>query len=582
MKLKYKKKYWLIGLIVVTGMCQVQAGLIDPDLKRVLSKTRGSQKVPVIIHFQDMTGTQPVLQANKSHRKNKHRKKRKSKRAAGVVAAQSVAKKQKRMRHRLMRQLKRRANASQPLVKRFLRRLGHHVKRDLWVINALAVDVPAWMVPMLSRAAVVDRIELDRKIQVQATLPGAAQVPVWNLDMVGASKAWDWGVTGEGVVVASLDTGVDGMHPDLAPRWRGGLNSWFDPYGQHPSMPFDARGHGTGTMGIMVGGSASGVPIGVAPRAKWIAAKIFRDDGAATISAIHAAFQWLLDPDGDPTTDDAPDVVNNSWGVNGGTFICSPSFHPDIDALRTAGIVAVFSAGNSGPYDMSGLNPANYQSSDAVGAIADTMEVASFSSRGPSPCGTQVFPKVVAPGVSVYTAKPTGAQVSNPYQSVSGTSFSAPHLAGAYALLKSAVPTATVAEVEQAIADTAADLGNLGPDNAYGYGMIDIPAAIAALRCPGGGVDSDDDGWLDACDNCIEHYNPSQKDSDGDGYGNACDADLNNDGVSNIGDFPWLREAYFNKDAAFDFNDDGTVNAADIQSFRLLLFRPVGPSALKQ
>ena len=75
---------------------------------------------------------------------------------------------------------------------------------------------------------------------------------------------------------------------------------WYDPYGQHPSTPIDVSGHGTMTMGVMVGGDVGGTAVGVAPDARWIAVKMFNDQGYATMSAIHLSFQWLLDPDRNP------------------------------------------------------------------------------------------------------------------------------------------------------------------------------------------------------------------------------------------------------------------------------------------
>jgi subtilisin family serine protease len=159
------------------------------------------------------------------------------------------------------------------------------------------------------------------------------------------------GYRGQGIVVANLDTGVDGSHPDLAPKWRGGTNSWFDPYNQHPTIPTDlaggSSGHGTRTMGIMVGGEHNGTGFGVAPEAQWIAAKVFKDDGTGTTAGFHASFQWLLNPDGNPTTPDAPDVVNNSW-TYGNPNSCNLEFQPDLQALRAAGILPIFAAGNSG------------------------------------------------------------------------------------------------------------------------------------------------------------------------------------------------------------------------------------------
>jgi bacillopeptidase F len=102
-----------------------------------------------------------------------------------------------------------------------------------------------------------------------------------------------------------MDTGVDYLHPDLADKWRGGANSWYDPNGEH-ATPYDANGHGTGVMGILVGGTAGGTAIGVAPGAQWIAVKLFDDTGEASESDIHLGLQWFLDPDGNPDTDDVP------------------------------------------------------------------------------------------------------------------------------------------------------------------------------------------------------------------------------------------------------------------------------------
>ena len=79
-------------------------------------------------------------------------------------------------------------------------------------------------------------------------------------------KLANLGYFGQGVVVASLDTGVDVTHPDLSGSYRGGTDSWFDPYGQHPTTPTDLNGHGTWTMGVMVAGDASGETLGAAPQ----------------------------------------------------------------------------------------------------------------------------------------------------------------------------------------------------------------------------------------------------------------------------------------------------------------------------
>ena len=278
-------------------------------------------------------------------------------------------------------------------------------------------------------------------------------------------------------MVANLDTGVDATHPDLATQWRGGTNSWYDPYGQH-STPFDPNGHGTWTMSVMVGGSSGGTAIGVAPSARWIAAKIYNDSGTATTSAIHQSMQWLLDPDGNINTDDAPDIVNNSWALSniGG---CNLDFEPDLQSLVAAGITPVFAAGNYGPSGATSVSPPNNPSAFSVGAVDNSDAIYAASSRGPTSCGlgaSATYPSVVAPGVEVFVADLYGS-----YYMSSGTSLAAPHAAGALALLLSASPALTVAQQEAALRTSARDLGSAGPDNSFGNGRIDVLAAYNAL-----------------------------------------------------------------------------------------------------
>lgn len=341
----------------------------------------------------------------------------------------------------------------------------------LWVANAISVTATADVIAELANSPSVRTVQPDRIDLVPSAAPATATQAALR-----APAVWDLGNTGQGVVVANLDSGVDGSHPDLAPRWRGGTNSWFDPYGQH-GTPTDLTGHGTGTMGVMVGGDVSGASIGTAPGARWIAARVFNDAGAATATAVHQAFQWVLDPDHDPATADAPRVVNGSWSLGTGPG-CDLTFQPDIQALRAAGILPVFAAGNFGPATSSSVSPANYPESLSVGAVSGSNLVSSLSSRGPSSCGgrTRAFPDVVAPGVGVYTADRYGG-----YQTLSGTSASAPHAAGVLALLLSAVPGLTADEQQAALVGTAHDLGIVGPDNTYGAGLVDASAAHQAV-----------------------------------------------------------------------------------------------------
>jgi len=389
------------------------------------------------------------------------------------------------------------AQGSAPIIE--LARAGaasevHH----LWLGNAVALHGTRELIWRLLAEPRVLEVHLDGVFSAPLATTALPAAPGWNITALGVPALWSQGFLGEGALIASLDTGVDATHPDLAGSFRGGTNSWYDPYGQH-AVPHDSDGHGTQVMGLAVGGSAGGTAIGVAPSAKWIAAKIFDNLHNATESAIHLAYQWVMDPDGNPNTDDAPDVVINSWDIAGENS-CKSQFQADIDALRAADIAVVYSAGNFGPNAATSVSPANNSRVTSVGSVDQNNLVSYFSSRGPSPCDGTVFPKVVAPGDGVHTSDIALLGTAQ-YVDVSGTSFSAPEVAGVMALLRAAVPAASAAETEAAVAVTARDIDAPGPDNNTGYGLVDAGAAYALLSHP---IDDDHDGYSISTD-CNDH-----------------------------------------------------------------------------
>ena len=377
--------------------------------------------------------------------------------------------------HGVIRALQAVANANQIRLRNLLetRKTQGSVEKyeSLWVFNGLSVTATASVINELAGHPDVFLIAPDDLPIVPAL--GSAEP---NLALVNAPALWSMGYSGQGVVIANMDSGVDVNHPDLSTRWRGGSNSWFDPYGQHPATPVDLTGHGTQTMGVMVGGDAGGTSVGVAPGARWIAVKIFNDAGSSTATAIHQGFQWLLDPDGNPNTADAPNVVNNSW-----TFAypgCNLDFEPDLESLRAAGILPVFAAGNGGPSSSTSYSPSNNPAAFAVGAINNSSQIYTYGSRGPTNCGGSAgpFPELVAPGVNIHTTDLYGG-----YYNVSGTSLASPHVAGGLALLLSAHPNLSAQDQQNALTGSAVDLGSAGPDDTYGYGRLDILAAFNSL-----------------------------------------------------------------------------------------------------
>jgi subtilisin family serine protease len=375
---------------------------------------------------------------------------------------------------RVVNALQTSAEVSQKEVSQLLKRWEREGKvQDIeafWVFNGIAVTAPRDLIERLADHPDIASITPNRTFEAPVLPQSTLQIQQ-NLQAIKVHSLWELGYRGEGIVVANLDSGVDITHPDLESRWRGGSNSWFDPYGEHPDLPADKNGHGTWTMGVMVGGNSNGSYLGVAPDAQWIAAKIFDDLGRATSLGIHQAYQWILDPDGDPSTPDAPHIVNNSWGfLSTGCYL---DFQQDLQALRAAGILPVFAAGNSGPGGNTSVSPANYPEAFSVGASDNFGVINPGSSRGPSACNGAVFPKIVAPGVSIRSTGLLGG-----YSMATGTSMAAPHVSGSLALLLNAFPDLTVDQQESALLNSAVELGNPSPDNIYGHGQIDALAAF--------------------------------------------------------------------------------------------------------
>jgi hypothetical protein len=374
----------------------------------------------------------------------------------------------------------------------------------LWIANMVRADVAPDLIAELAVRPDVERVYLDRVVYLEEPAPSAdasaepapAGAASAALEVVQVPGAWDRGFTGQGLLMANLDSGVQGDHPQLATKWRGLRvpveQAWFDPF-RNSTFPVDddpnlANGHGTATMGLLVGGERS---LGVAFDAEWIAANIF-ENNQSFVSTILKGLQWATDPDGEPETlADVPDVVNASFGLSEvdslgqvqDTGLCDDVFDDAIGAAEATGAILVFSAGNfftADPGDIT--SPASSPDAFAVGAVFNDGQIAPFSGRGPSPCesGNRLKPNVVAPGVSV-----TSLDRRSGVQTVSGTSFSTP-IAGAVAgLVRQKDPALSPDEVEQILLDTATDLGASGADNTFGFGLVNATAALDAT--PGSG-----------------------------------------------------------------------------------------------
>lgn len=379
--------------------------------------------------------------------------------------------------------MRKHAEKSQKSIKQFVRNSNGRNIKPFWIVNGIAATVQAGVIAEIAQQPGVAQVTLDGTVSLPVTtVSSTTDTLTWNIDLTGAWKLWQQGYDGSGVVVAIMDTGVDLQHQDLKDRWRGGSNSWYDPNEEHLS-PYDHDGHGTQTTGIVLGGDAGGSAIGMAPGARWIGVKIFDDDGVASYSAIHLGFQWLLDPDNDPQTNDLPHLVNNSWGLDELVNQCFNEFQPDIQILQASGIAVNFSAGNNGPSPSSSVSPANYPESFAVGGVDSDLNVADFSSRGPSACNEGLYPAMVAPAVDIRTSDLTfGGLFADNYAVVSGTSFAVPHITGAMALLKNVRPWLTAEDLQLVLTLSAVDLEIPGTDHDSGYGLVNMAQALDLLE----------------------------------------------------------------------------------------------------
>ncbi len=376
-----------------------------------------------------------------------------------------------------------------------------------WIVNTIKVTGgDAALADEIAARPEVKQIVPERLHEIPQPSPGQAEAQIdaveWNISQINAPKVWsDFSDRGEGVVVANIDTGVSYQHPALVGKYRGTKGdgtfdhnyNWFDPSKAcgNPSLaPCDNNNHGSHTMGTMVGDDGTN-QVGVAPGAKWIAAKGCESSSCSDTSLL-ASGQWVVAPtdlnNQNPRPDLAPDVVNNSWGGGGN----DTWYQETVQTWVAAGIFPAFSNGNSGALGCnSSGSPGDYAVSYSAGAYDINGTIASFSSRGPG-IGGIVKPNIAAPGVNVRSSLGSGG-----YGTMSGTSMASPHVAGTVALLWSASPSlagdinATKALLNQTAVDTPNSQCGGAPENnnVFGEGKLDAFALVsAAPRGPTGAV----------------------------------------------------------------------------------------------
>jgi subtilisin family serine protease len=394
--------------------------------------------------------------------------------------------------------LKKVADESQAGLRALLTKQGVPHKA-FWIMNAIRITAGQSVLLQVAADPGVKQILASRTWQIPNPIKGKQEPTVntveWNIDRINAPQVWStFGDRGEGIVVANIDTGVQFDHSALVAQYRGNLGggnynhnyNWFDPSnvcGSPSLAPCDNVGHGSHTMGTMVGDDGDPGPnqIGVAPHARWIAAKGCESNSCSDF-ALLAAAQWILAPTdlsgANPRPDLRPNIVNNSWGGGGG----NPWYQASVDGWIASGIFPQFSNGNSGSSCNTSGSPGDYVQSYSAGAFDIGNNIAGFSSRGPSAFGGgELKPNIAAPGVNVRSSVP-----SNSYSSFSGTSMASPHVAGTVALMWSAAPALVgdIAQTRTILDDTAIDTfdgqcgGTADDNNVWGEGRLDAFAAV--------------------------------------------------------------------------------------------------------
>lgn len=390
--------------------------------------------------------------------------------------------------------------------------------RPYWIANMIWVRGGLRVVQAMAERPDVAHIYANPKVRFEeptyeADLGGLGGVTTveWNIAQVNAPQVWAAGFTGQGAVVGGQDTGYEWSHPALKGHYRGWDGStanhnysWHDaihdnpsnPCGSNSPQPCDDDGHGTHTMGTIVGDDPShSNQIGMAPGATWIGCRNM-DEGFGTPITYSECYQWFIAPtdlnNENPDPAKAPDVINNSW-------ICPPDegctdsgvLQAVVDAVRAAGIVTVHSAGNAGPDCGTIADPAAiYETSFTVGSTMQNDRISEFSSRGPVTVdgSGRLKPDISAPGENIRSSVPGG------YDIFDGTSMAGPHVAGLVALLISANPAlkGQVDLLEASITGTAKPIrvaeacggisGGTIPNNAAGWGRIDALAAYLGVK----------------------------------------------------------------------------------------------------
>lgn len=383
----------------------------------------------------------------------------------------------------------------------------------LWMANALGLSANKAAIADLARRNDIEIIGYDIERNwipdgEEATPASASREITQNVLQVHANQVWELGYTGQGVVVAVIDTGVNYNHHDLADHlWDGGSefpNHGYDVY-NHDNDPMDDHGHGSHCSGTVCGDGTSGSQTGMAPDATLMCVKCLDGSGNGGAESISEGIQWAVEH--------GCDLFSMSLGLPNSSVPDRTLLRRTCEAALDAGIVAAIAAGNEGnsqgqypipnnvrvpgscppPYmdEIQGENPGGQTCSVCIGAVDYNDAAAYFTSHGPVTWSNTEFgdypynpgiglirPDVCAPGVDI---KSLNYQSNTGYTTMSGTSMATPCVAGCMTLMLSKDIDLMPSDVCQILEETAVPLAT-GKSNIYGFGRVDVLAAVEAIQ----------------------------------------------------------------------------------------------------
>lgn len=479
----------LFAIISICGYAQI----IDPVLIQEMGRKSDDEKIKVIVimksqYDRQQLGRRSAAYANRAER-----------------------------REFVVNELKQFCEASQYDLRRSLDEMESHdmttSPRIIWMANALYFSATKQAINDLAMRRDIELIGLDEKKQVlfdeEPKPANNTRGIAPNVTQVNADQVWNMGYTGQGVVVAVIDTGVNYNHLDLADHlWDGGAeypNHGYD-FCNDDDNPMDDNGHGTHCAGTVCGDGTAGQQTGMAPDATLMCVKAVDSVGFGYASATCNAMQWVVEQ--------GCDLFSMSLGWEYPTHTERMLFRNTCVAILDAGVIGTIAAGNSGDWNgilynvgtpgscpppymdpVQGNNPGGLSCVVCVGAVDYNDEAADFSSRGPVRWSDTEFgdypytegsitefglirPDVCAPGVDIISADYSG---NSGYVSYNGTSMATPCVAGCISLLLSKDINASPGEICQVLEETAESLDE-GKSNTYGFGRVNALAAINALH----------------------------------------------------------------------------------------------------